>query len=121
ATVEEVARTIETAAREVAIPFSVFKPTGVARFGLLEKVHGAKPLTKEEQEEWARVEARFAKLCGLAAARGVRLMIDAEESWIQDGVDELVARMMTRFNKERPIVYQTVQLYRKDRFSYLQA
>ncbi len=102
-----------------AIPFAVFKPTGFGRFNLYVKVGAGEKLTQKEQEEWQRVIERFDKACKKAHDLNVGLLIDAEESWMQDAADELVTEMMKKYNKERAIVYNTLQMYRWDRLEYL--
>jgi len=76
-------------------------------------------LTAEEIEEWARVVARYDKVCALAKEKDVKLLIDAEESWMQDAADDLVADMMRKYNTEKAIVFNTLQMYRWDRLDYL--
>ncbi len=110
---------IDKAKTSSAIPYAVFKPTGIARFALLQKINEGKTLSDQEKEEFKRVQYRFSKLCEHAASKDVPLMIDAEESWIQDAVDELVEKEMAKYNKNKPLIYNTVQLYRKDRLKYL--
>ena len=102
-----------------AIPFAVFKPTGFGRFGLYEKIGAKKELISKEQEEWNRVVARFDKVCKKAHDMDVALLIDGEESWMQDAADDLVEDMMRKYNKEKAIVFNTLQLYRWDRLDYL--
>lgn len=119
-TVEEILRTITAARDHQEIPFSVFKPTGISRFALLER-KSAGTLTEEEQQEWSRVEARMLRLCEAAHGTGEPILVDAEESWIQPAIDDLVERMMQRFNRERAIVYNTIQHYRHDRLDFLRA
>lgn len=118
-TKNEVLRTIQTANNNEHIPFSVFKVTGIARFDLLEKVNAGKDLSAAEQEEFDRVKSRVDELCQEANKTGTPLFIDAEESWIQDVIDDLVTEMMVKYNKEKAIVYNTVQMYRWDRLDYL--
>lgn len=119
-TCNEVIDTIERAAKSPEIPFSVFKPTGVASFGLLEKVHAEVDLNEDESASWRRVFNRIDRICKAACDHGVKLMIDAEESWIQKGIDRLAQEMMERYNKEEAIVYNTYQLYLKSSFTRLQ-
>lgn len=102
-----------------AMPIAVFKPTGFGRFHLYQKKGDRKPFTEEETKEWNRVVARFGKVCKLAKEKDVELLIDAEESWMQDAADELCETMMRTYNTEKPIVYNTLQLYRWDRLDYL--
>ena len=102
-----------------AIPFAVFKPTGFGRFALYQKIGEKKPLTKEEKEEWQRVVNRFDKVCKKAYDLDVSLLIDGEESWMQDAADDLAAQMMQKYNKKKTIVFNTLQTYRWDRLPYL--
>ncbi|MGB1268915.1 MAG: proline dehydrogenase family protein [Flavobacteriaceae bacterium] len=103
-----------------AIPFAVFKPTGFGRIALYEKVGNGTPLTNTEQEEWNNVISRYDKVCALAKEKDVKLLIDAEESWMQDAADDLVADMMRKYNTEKAIVFNTLQMYRWDRLDYLE-
>ncbi|WP_019669612.1 proline dehydrogenase family protein [Eudoraea adriatica] len=102
-----------------AIPFAVFKPSGYGRVALFQKVSDGKPLTKKEKQEWDRVEKRFETTCKKAYDLDVSLLIDAEESWMQDAADALVEQMMVKYNKEKAVVFNTLQLYRWDRLDYL--
>lgn len=112
-------RTIDFAKEREAIPFAVFKPTGFGRFALYQKIGEGKELTETEKEEWNRVVARFEKVCKTAYDKDVALLIDGEESWMQDAADDLVAEMMQKYNKEKAIVFNTLQMYRWDRLDYL--
>jgi proline dehydrogenase len=116
---KETIETIHLAEKNKNIPFCVFKVTGLARFGLLEKVSAGNSLTEAEKTEYDRVKERMFTICKRAHYAGIPILIDAEESWIQEAVDEMANLLMAQFNKERPIVYNTFQLYRKDRLSYL--
>ncbi|MRX63936.1 proline dehydrogenase family protein [Maribacter luteus] len=102
------------------IPFAVFKPTGYGRLALFTKVTEGQPLSDKEQEEWKRVVNRFDITCKKAHDLGVSLLIDAEESWMQSAADELVEDMMRKYNKEKTIVFNTLQMYRWDRMEYLE-
>ncbi|MFC4739959.1 proline dehydrogenase family protein [Flavobacterium ponti] len=112
-------KTIEFAKERDAIPFAVFKPTGLGRFALYQKIGENKELTASEQEEWNRVVERFDKLCKAAHDKDVAVLIDGEESWMQDAADAVVAQMMKKYNKEKAIVFNTLQMYRWDRLDYL--
>ena len=118
-TAEEILHTIEKADHNPNIPFSVFKVTGIARFVLLEKIQAKIPLSEAEQAEWQRVEARFDKICKKAYDLDVSLLVDGEETWIQDTIDELTYKAMERYNKQRAVIYNTYQLYRTDMLSNL--
>ncbi|MFW7381216.1 MAG: proline dehydrogenase family protein [Oligoflexus sp.] len=117
--VEETKRNIDLAARDEKLPFAVFKPTGIARFALLEKKDRRLELTDDEKVEFQRVENRFEDLASYAQQKGVRLLIDAEETWIQDSIDQIVRQLMRRVNQDAPIIYNTFQMYRRDRLDYL--
>ncbi|WP_281225185.1 proline dehydrogenase family protein [Flavobacterium aquiphilum] len=119
AALEMTLKTIEFAKERQAIPFAVFKPTGLGRLDLYEKVGEKQILSPEEQSEWDRVVARFDQVCSEAHKKNVALLIDAEESWMQDAADDLVTEMMRKYNKEKVIVFNTLQMYRWDRLDYL--
>ncbi len=120
-TCEEIIRTIERAAGDKRIPITVFKITGIGRFGLLEKLDAKKALTIDELAEFEKVKLRCEKICRTAYEKNVPIMVDAEESWIQDTIDELAIDMMRLFNKERIIVYNTYQMYRHDKLADMKA
>ena len=116
---QETIATIERAAGDDKIPFSVFKITGVGRFTLLEKVNSKQTLSENEKKEYEIVKNRINTICKKAYSLSVPIFIDAEESWIQDTIDEIATAMMQQYNKERAIVYNTLQMYRWDRLAYL--
>lgn len=118
-TCEEIKHNINFAEGNPAIPFVVFKPTGFGRMGIYEEIQSGSELTTSEKSEWARVVNRYESVCRLAYEKGVVIMIDAEETWIQTAVDDLVNEMMSKFNRERAIVWNTVQMYRTGRMEYL--
>ncbi|QXP79154.1 MULTISPECIES: proline dehydrogenase family protein [Winogradskyella] len=102
-----------------AMPIVVFKPSGFGRFALYQKKTEGVALTTDEEAEWERIVNRFDTVCKLAKSKDVEVLIDGEESWMQDAADDLVEEMMRRYNKDATIVYNTLQLYRWDRFDYL--
>jgi proline dehydrogenase len=129
---EEFIRVIRFAAGKPGVPYMSVKVTGIARFGLLEKLDAAatdksgyegkvhtEVLTDAEKEEWGRVVQRLSRICEAAAAAHTGVFIDAEESWIQDPVDAITMQMMEQFNKEKAVVFNTIQLYRHDRLQFL--
>lgn len=121
AALEMTLKTIEFAREREAIPFAVFKPTGFGRLDLYEKVGEKSVLTEAEQQEWNRVIARFDLACKTAYEKDVLLLIDAEESWMQDAADAIVTDMMRKYNKQKAIVFNTLQMYRWDRLDYLKS
>ena len=122
---QEFIKVIDYAATQPNIPFISIKVTGLARFGLLEVLHEAPRLrsgihdNEFEDEEWERVKDRMYRICEQAAEKNVGVLIDAEESWIQDPVDRLTMEMMEEFNTEKAVVFNTIQLYRHDRLHFL--
>ncbi|HLV41392.1 MAG TPA: proline dehydrogenase family protein [Brumimicrobium sp.] len=118
---DEIIATIEKAKGNKAIPFAVFKPSGLARHALLEKLNdiNAEP-TVLERAEFTRVVDRINDICEHAHKSDVPLFIDAEESWMQDTLDRVVEAMMAKYNKEKCIVFNTFQMYRHDRLAYIQ-
>ena len=104
-----------------SLPFAVFKPTGLGRFALFEKVSKKEKLTAEENIEWQSIKVRFDNICSFAYNMNVPVLIDAEESWMQDAADDLVLDMMKKYNKKRAIVFNTAQMYRWDRLAYLKS
>ncbi|MCB0447276.1 MAG: proline dehydrogenase family protein, partial [Gelidibacter sp.] len=107
AAMQKTLKIINFADEKEAMPIAVFKPTGFGRFHLYQKKGEGKAFTEEEAQEWNRVVARFNKVCQLAKEKDVEVLIDAEESWMQDAADELCEEMMRLYNTEKPIVYNT--------------
>lgn len=119
-TTAEVIKTIERAKNDPAIPFSVFKPTGISKFYLLEKANfGFDKLSAADAADLEKVKVRMHAICSKAKELNVPVFIDAEDSWIQDAIDILAEEMMVTYNTEKAIVFNTLQLYRWDRLDYL--
>ncbi len=132
---QEFIRVIQYAATQPNIPLISIKVTGIARFGLLEKLDSSvatasgtlmqrfdaalASLSANEMEEWVRVKQRMQQICECAATNKVGVLVDAEETWIQDPVDVLTFLMMDQFNRERVVVFNTIQHYRHDRLAFL--
>jgi proline dehydrogenase len=114
----EIVRIIQLAAENPNIPVSCIKVSGIASNSLLEKLSSNQDLTMSEKREAVNLQSRFERICQAAHENGVPLYVDAEESWIQDAIDRLVESMMVRFNKERAIIFQTIQMFRHDRLDY---
>ena len=116
---EKTLKTINFAQEKEAIPYAVFKPTGFGRFALYQKITEGEELTVDEKSEWLRVVERYHIVCKAALAKDVPLLIDAEESWMQDAADNLIEELMEIYNTEKAIVFNTLQMYRHDRLDYL--
>lgn len=131
----EFIKVIDYAATQQNIPFMSIKVTGIVRVGLLEKIDASmheregtlmkrytkviEELSSVEREEWQRVVSRFSDICETANRKKIGVLVDAEESWIQDPVDALTILMMDTYNKDSAVVFNTMQLYRHDRLSFL--
>jgi proline dehydrogenase len=114
-TTEEIVKTIKKAALQKSnIPFSVFKVSGIGSVELLEKVQELEEeLTIEDKAAFERVHNRIDRLCKLASELNVKIFLDAEETWIQDVIDNICYQMMRKYNVGgQTIVYNTYQLYR---------
>ena len=119
ATADEILNSIEKASIPPANPFCVFKMSGLASNDLLAKKQAGTSLTEAEEQAWQRVVKRVDRICSLAHKHKLRVLIDAEESWIQDPIDALVYEMMVKYNQDRAVVYNTYQMYCKDMYSHL--
>jgi proline dehydrogenase len=119
-TVDIIIQTIHRAANDPHIPFAVFKVTGIGRHDLIEKAStpGYTP-TPEEKAEIDVIVSRIDHICQAAHEAGTAVFIDAEESWIQDAIDQWTFDMMLKYNKEQCIVFNTLQMYRHDRLTFL--
>jgi proline dehydrogenase len=118
-TKNEIHRTITRAKEDADIPFAVFKVTGLGSYEVLEKASQGKELLKNEAAQWEATKKRVLELCEYAHSLGQPVFIDAEESWVQDAIDNLATEMMEKFNGTQPIIYNTIQLYRHDRLDFL--
>ena len=117
--VEKTLELIAFAAENKAMPFAVFKPTALGRFELYEKVSKSDILTPAENKEWERIKTRFHTICKYAQKMKIAVLVDAEESWMQDSADTLLLDLMKEYNKESVVVYNTIQAYRWNRLDYL--
>ncbi|MFT7344155.1 MAG: proline dehydrogenase [Lentimonas sp.] len=119
-TVEEIIATLKEGNDNEDIPFAVFKISGISRFGLLERINNeSTQLTEKEQLENTKLLSRIEKICLKAFESGTPVFIDAEESWVQDGIDRMTYTMMEKYNKEACIIYNTAQMYRHDRLEHI--
>jgi len=120
ATVEEIISTIKEAEKNKNIPFAVFKMTGICRFSLLEiSNNGIDELTPDQKIAYDTLIQRVDSICSYAQKASVPVFIDAEESWIQDGIDSISREMSVKYNKTKAIVFNTLQFYRHDRLDFL--
>ena len=118
-TASEIIASIDNACQNSAIPFSVFKVTGIASMELLEAVSSNQVLSDSQQQTWIRAKNRVQRICDAAYSKQQKLFIDAEESWIQPAIDNLAMEHMQRLNKDAVWIFNTYQFYRKDRLEVL--
>ena len=102
-------------------PFCVIKLTGIVAFSLLEKLQAREPLAFHEEQDYLRFKRRLERICSAALEFNCSVLIDAEESWIQDEIEKVCIEMMSHFNKQRAVVYTTIQMYRKNRLAFLES
>jgi len=115
AALEETLHTLDNAAKNEFIPFTVFKPTAFAISEMLEKKSAAEPLSTEQEKEADNFRSRIDTLCKKAYDLKVPIMVDAENYCFQKFIDEMVMEMMEKYNRSHTIVYNTYQMYRWDR------
>jgi len=117
-TKNELIRIIQFASGKKNIPFISSKVTGVTSFALLEKLNAKAQLTADEESEKVKLYSRMDQIAKAASDNHIGLFIDAEESWIQDAVDELTFELMRKYNKTKAVIYATPQMYRHDRLEF---
>ena len=115
----EVVKSIEFAASKDILNYTVFKPTAVASSVILNKVTEEKELSSFEKGLYIRIVDRFDIICKTAFENQIKILVDAEESWLQDAIDDIVLKMMIKYNTDSTVVYNTSQMYRHDRLKYL--
>lgn len=119
-TVNEIIATIQEAKNNPSIPFAVFKITGICLFKILESANDSiEDLKPEQRIQYDKLLERVNRICRAAFENNIPLFIDAEESWIQNTIDRIVKQMSLKYNKQRAIVFNTVQLYRHDKLEFL--
>ena len=116
---QETLKVLDFAKNNPKIPFVVFKLTGLIQFNILKKLSEKEKLSKEENSSLIKLNNRLDTICKKAKDISKPIFIDAEESWIQNGIDDLVLSLMKQFNKEKVLIFNTVQMYRHDRLAYL--
>lgn len=119
ATTEEIYQTLVESAKTDYMPFGVFKVTGLGDYRILERIQAKEPISTAEKATFARLEARVDRLCKAAHDLGLKILVDAEESWFQDVIDMLAYKAMATYNTERCVVYNTYQMYRHDSLARL--
>lgn len=113
--VKIVLETIKAAQENKAYPFAVVKPTAIGAFALFEKKSTVIPFSEDEKQAWENTKKRFEQLMQKAKEAKIVLMIDAEESWIQPGIDAMVLPLLPKYNRNGVVVAVTLQLYLKGR------
>jgi proline dehydrogenase len=116
---DQILGTIHRAKNDPNIPFAVFKMSAIAPLGTLERMSAKRKLDAKSQMKCESISRRVEEICGLAHKLGQPVMIDAEESWLQDAIDRMATEMMEKYNEQRAIVFNTLQMYRHDRLQFL--
>ena len=112
-------KSLKVSKNKQQIPFAVFKLTGISSFSLLQKINLNLELNIDETLEHKKLIDRVDKICSTAKECNTPIFIDAEESWIQDTIDNIALKMIQKYNKDEVLIYNTVQLYRHDRLDYI--
>ena len=120
-TLGELIKAVQFAGSNASVPVVTTKLTSLAKNKILEKWQTKAAFTTDEEALWKKIVDRLDTLCKTAHALGVGVFVDAEESWLQNTVDHLVSEMMAKYNREKVVVYNTYQLYRKDKLAQLKA
>ena len=118
---DETIKVLRIATDNEKIPFVVFKLTGLIKFNILRKLSKKENLNKVENLEFDNFKLRITEICNAAVKANKPIFIDAEESWIQDAIDSTAEEMMVKYNTEKALIFNTIQLYRNDRIIYLNA
>jgi len=119
--VQEVFSAIEFASTNASVPVVSIKMTSLVANEILIKKDAKEILDESEQQQYKELCDRLEKICNRASSKAVAVFVDAEESWMQNTIDELTIEMMAKYNTARVIVYNTYQMYRHDRLQALQA
>jgi len=114
ATKNEILRTIERSAGDDNIPFAVFKVTGLGDYRIMTKIQEGKKLNEKESASFEKLKNRVDALCKAAFEANTKILVDAEESWFQDVIDQMAYEAMEKYNQKSCIVYNTYQMYRHD-------
>lgn len=120
-TLEEILKTVDQTDNHSALSFTVFKVTGIGNAEVMTKVQAGESLTEEEEKAFERMKVRVDALCNAAYQKGIRILIDAEESWYQDVIDDMAYEAMIKYNTKACIVYNTYQMYRHDMLERLKS
>ena len=120
-TMEEALRVADFAKDTPGIPFCVIKLTGLGSASLMKKKQSGRTLTDKEEQAMKRFEDRVHKVADRVVKNNLRFMVDAEETWIQEVIDDLVIDLMLKYNRDAPMVFITYQLYLKDGLERMKA
>lgn len=113
-TTQELLSTFDEAKKNSSVPFCVFKVTGLGASDLLEKIVAKSSLSGDEAAAFERIRSRVDSICKKAYELQIPVLIDAEDSWIQNPIDELAYEMMQKYNGQKAVVFNTFQMYRAD-------
>lgn len=119
ATKHEILKTIARSAGDDRIPFAVFKVTGLGDYKIMTKIQAGKQLNEKEKASFEKLKGRVDELCRAAFDANTKILADAEESWFQDVIDEMIYEAMEKYNKNSCIIYNTYQMYRHDMLARL--
>ncbi|XP_060928280.1 proline dehydrogenase 1, mitochondrial [Limanda limanda] len=70
----------------------------------------------EEEEQMKRMLQRMDILAKHALENGVRLMVDAEQTYLQPAISRVTLEMQRIYNRDKPVIFNTYQCYLKDAY-----
>lgn len=118
-TTQEIIKTLKKGSQNKNIPFAVFKVSGLGRHQTISGCQNESLVEANQKAEVVRIKERVNEICKAAYQLNLPVMIDAEESWLQDFIDSISFTMMEKYNREQVIVINTYQMYRTDRLAVL--
>ena len=120
-TAREIVRGIEFAGRTPSkVPMFAVKLTGLFDTDLLDHTKRSSPFSEIARQKFESGLRRIEMIAEAAAANNTSISIDAEQSWLQDTIDDICLDLMRRYNRARAVVGTTFQFYRDDRLSYME-
>lgn len=118
-TFKQVMEIIQLSSTNKSIAFAVFKPSALCKVSILNKVSKDMVLTSFEQKEYDTFVSYVDYLCQAAYNNDIPILIDAEYASMQNAIDRVLWEMMEKYNQKKAIVFNTLQMYRKDRLAFL--
>ncbi|CAB05117.2 Proline dehydrogenase 1, mitochondrial [Caenorhabditis elegans] len=78
-------------------------------------------LSNEEEQEFRNMVRRTLDVAEYAIEKGVRIMVDAEQTYLQPAISKITIEMMKKYNKGRGNIFNTYQAYLKGTLQNMEA